>query len=125
MFKSVLIVGIGGFIGTILRFLIARSMQANSLTLFPWSTILINTVGCLIIGIVYGLTEKGALIPQQWRLFLTVGICGGFTTFSTFANDALLLMNDRQWLKVSLYSTMSFVFGLVAVYFGRLFSKIF
>lgn len=125
MVKSVLMVGIGGFIGTILRFLIARSIQSSSLSLFPWSTILINTAGCLLIGIIYGLTEKGAMISPQWRLFLTVGICGGFTTFSTFSNDTLLLMNDREWLKVSLYASMSFVLGLAAVFFGRLFSKLF
>jgi CrcB protein len=58
------------------------------------------------------------------RLFLAVGICGGFTTFSSFSNDAWLLMQDREWLRVSLYAGLSFFLGLVAVYLGRIIAKL-
>jgi CrcB protein len=124
MLRSILIVGAGGFIGTILRFLVSRVIQANSFSLFPWATFLVNIAGCLLIGIIYGISEKGSVMSPQWRLFLTVGICGGFTTFSSFSNDAYLLIQDKEWLRVSLYASLSFFLGLVAVYFGRIISKL-
>ncbi len=124
MFKSVLIVGIGGFIGSILRYLVSRWVQAGSPGLFPWATFTVNMVGCLVIGIVYGISEKGNLLTPGMRLFLAVGICGGFTTFSSFSNDAWLLLQDREWLRVSLYASLSFFVGLVAVYLGRILAKL-
>lgn len=123
MVKSILIAGLGGFIGTILRYIVSRSIQINSLGLFPWATFTVNIVGCLLIGFVYGISEKGNLLSPNLRLFLTVGICGGFTTFSSFSNDAFLLIQDKEWLRVSLYTTLSFFLGLVAVYSGKVISK--
>jgi len=120
-----LIAGLGGFIGTVLRFVLSRLIQTQSLSLFPWSTFLINTAGCLLIGVFYGISEKGNLMPANLRLFLTVGLCGGFTTFSTFSNDAFLLIQDREWLRVSLFATLSFFLGLAAVYLGKIISKLF
>ncbi|HBB91634.1 MAG TPA: fluoride efflux transporter CrcB [Bacteroidales bacterium] len=125
MIKSMLIAGLGGFIGTVLRFVLSRLIQTQSLSLFPWSTFLINTAGCLLIGVFYGISEKGNLMPANLRLFLTVGLCGGFTTFSTFSNDAFLLIQDREWLRVSLFATLSFFLGLAAVYLGKIISKLF
>lgn len=125
MVKSILIAGFGGFIGTVLRFLLSRVIQTHSLSLFPWSTFLINTIGCLLIGLFYGIAEKGNLMPANLRLFLTVGLCGGFTTFSTFSNDALMLIQGREWLRVTLYASMSLFLGLAAVYFGKIISKLF
>ncbi len=124
MLKTIVIVGIGGFIGTVLRFLVSRLVQENSLSLFPWATFLVNMAGCLLIGIVFGLSEKGSLLSPQWRLFLTVGICGGFTTFSSFSNDAYMLLLDKEWLRVTLYATLSLFLGLIAVYFGRIIAKL-
>lgn len=125
MVKSILIAGLGGFIGTVLRFLLSRIIQTQSLSLFPWSTFLINTSGCLLIGFFYGIAEKGNLMPANLRLFLTVGLCGGFTTFSTFSNDALMLIQGREWLRVTLYASLSLFLGLAAVYFGKIISKLF
>jgi len=124
MVKSILIAGLGGFIGTVLRFLLSRVIQTQSLSLFPWSTFLINTSGCLLIGFFYGIAEKGNLMPANLRLFLTVGLCGGFTTFSTFSNDALMLIQGREWLRVTLYASLSLFLGLAAVYFGKIISKL-
>lgn len=125
MVRSILIAGFGGFIGTVLRFLLSRVIQTHSLSLFPWSTFLINTAGCLMIGFFYGIAEKGNLMPANLRLFLTVGLCGGFTTFSTFSNDALMLIQGREWLRVALYASLSLFLGLAAVYFGKIISKLF
>ena len=123
MVKSILIAGLGGFIGTILRYMVSRLIQTNSLGLFPWATFTVNIAGCLLIGLFYGISEKGNLMPPNLRLFLTVGICGGFTTFSSFSNDAFLLIQDKEWLRVSLYTSLSFFLGLVAVYLGKVTSK--
>ena len=119
MVKSLLIAGLGGFIGTILRFLISRYIQVAYITVFPWSTFLINILGSLMIGVVFGLSEKGNILSPEWRIFLTIGICGGFTTFSTFSNDAFILMQNKEWLRFTLYATLSFFLGLSAVFFGR------
>ena len=119
MIKSILIAGTGGFIGTVLRFLVARYFQENTFSLFPWGTFTVNIVGSLLIGIFYGMSERGNLLSPEVRVFLTVGICGGFTTFSSLTNDAFMLLQEKEWLKLSLYASLSFFLGLVAVYFGR------
>ncbi len=119
MVKSLLIAGLGGFIGTILRFLISRYIQVAYVSVFPWGTFIINIVGSLMIGVVFGLSEKGNILSPEWRIFLTIGICGGFTTFSTFSNDAFILMQNKEWLRFTLYATFSFFLGLSAVFFGR------
>jgi len=119
MIKSILIAGTGGFIGTVLRFLVARYFQENTFTLFPWGTFTVNIFGSLLIGIFYGMSERGSLLSPEVRIFLTVGICGGFTTFSSLTNDAFMLLQEKEWLKLSLYASLSFFLGLVAVYLGR------
>ena len=119
MLKSLLIAGTGGFIGTVLRFLVSRYFQENTFSLFPWGTFTVNIIGSLMIGIFYGMSERGNLLSPEIRIFLTVGICGGFTTFSSLTNDAFMLLQEKEWLKVSLYASLSFFLGLVAVYLGR------
>ena len=124
MVKSLLIVGIGGFIGTVARFVIARYFQLNVSSVFPWSTFIINIAGCLLIGLIYGISEKGNFLSSDIRLFLTVGICGGFTTFSTFSNDAFMLVQEQEWFRFALYTSLSVFLGLVAVFFGRFIIKL-
>jgi len=119
MLKSILIAGTGGFIGTVLRFLVSRYFQENTFSLFPWGTFTVNIVGSLLIGIFYGMSERGNMLSPDIRIFLTVGICGGFTTFSSLSNDAFILLQEKDWLKLSLYASLSFFLGLVAVYLGR------
>ena len=125
MLKSIMIVGFGGFIGTVARFLISRYFQVNLTSVFPWSTFIINITGSLLIGIIYGISEKGDFLSPDVRLFLTVGICGGFTTFSTFSNDAFLLLRQEEWIRFAFYASFSFFLGLLAVYAGRLTLKLF
>jgi len=119
MLKTLLVAGTGGFIGTILRFLVSRYFQENTFSLFPWGTFTVNIVGSLLIGIFYGMSERGNLLNPEIRIFLTVGICGGFTTFSSLTNDAFMLLQEKDWLRLSLYTSLSFFLGLVAVYLGR------
>ena len=119
MVKSMLYAGFGGFIGTVLRFLVSKYFQINFDTVFPWGTLIINIAGSFLIGIFLGIFEKGFIMSSEWRLFFTVGICGGFTTFSTFSNDSFMLLQNKEILKFSLYAGMSFVFGIVSVLIGK------
>jgi CrcB protein len=125
MLKSIFIVGFGGFIGTVARFLASRYFQENITSIFPWSTLIINIIGSLLIGIIFGISEKGDFMSPEVRLFLAVGICGGFTTFSTFSNDAFLLLRQEEWIRFAFYASMSFFLGLLAVYGGRIIIKLF
>lgn len=124
MLRTILIVGTGGFIGSVLRYLTSVYFANHSFTAFPWGTFTVNILGSLLIGIIYGLSEKGSLLDAEMRLFLAVGICGGFTTFSSLTNDAFILMQGREWLKLSLYAGLSFALGLLAVILGRYIIKI-
>jgi CrcB protein len=124
MVKSLAIVGLGGFLGSIARYLISGYLQQNVSSVFPWGTFIVNITGCLLIGIVYGISEKGDVLTPEVRLFLTVGICGGFTTFSTFSNDALMLIRQQEWFRFSLYASLSLFLGLAAVYLGRFITNI-
>lgn len=124
MVKSLLIAGFGDFVGTAFRFLISRYIQINYISVFPWGTLLVNIFGSLLIGIFFGLSEKGNLLTPEWRIFLTVGFCGGFTTFSSFTEDAFILLQNREWFRFVVYPTFSFFIGLSAVFIGRSLIKI-
>ncbi len=120
MFRSILIVGLGGFIGSALRFLVTRWFQLQTTSQFPWGTFTVNLIGSFVIGLIFGLSERSNILTPEWRLFLTVGLCGGFTTFSSLSNDAFILLQGREFLSVSLYITLCFFLGLIAVFVGRL-----
>jgi CrcB protein len=124
MLKSVLIAGLGGFIGTVLRFLTSRYIQLSVVSVFPWGTLAVNISGSFIIGLLMGLSEKGNLISPEWNIFLTVGICGGFTTFSTLSNDAYILLQNKEMLRFAAYAGLTFVLGLTAVFMGRAITKL-
>jgi CrcB protein len=119
MIRMMLIAGTGGFFGTIARFLTARYIHGIVLTVFPLGTFLVNIAGCLLIGILHGLSQKGDVMTPEWRLFLTVGFCGGFTTFSTFAQENMSLMKDGSFLYFALYTALSVFLGLFACWFGN------
>ena len=118
MFRTILIVGVGGFLGSVLRYLGQLASGKIFPPSFPVGTFLINILGCLIIGMVYALSEKGNLLSADMRLFLAVGFCGGFTTFSTFSNDNLMLLKDGSILLLLANIVGSVLLGIVAVYLG-------
>lgn len=125
MLKLILIIGTGSFIGGVSRFLASRYIQNTIISGFPYGTLFVNVLGCLLIGIFYGMSERGNFMSPEMRLFLTVGFCGGFTTFSTFASENLSLLKDGNFFYFALYTALSVFLGLMATYFGNLVTKMF
>jgi CrcB protein len=125
MLRLILIVGTGGFIGTVGRFLLSRLIHTNTLTSFPLGTFTVNIIGCLLIGIIYGVSGRSNIISPDLRLFLTVGFCGGFTSFSTFSSENIFLLRDGNFMLFALYTSLSVFLCLVAVYLGNLITKLY
>lgn len=114
-----IIAGFGGFLGTCLRYLTGKFCTLYLGSAFPWGTFAVNIIGSLLIGIFFGLAEKSHLISPQMNVFLITGFCGGFTTFSSFADDMFLLLQNNRWITFMLYAALSFVLGLLFVWLGR------
>jgi fluoride exporter len=123
-FKIFLIIGFGGGIGSIARFVCYKYLSQVYPSAFPWGTFLVNIAGCLLIGIVYALAEKGNILTPQWRLFLATGFCGGFTTFSAFAYENISLLKAGDFIHFSLYTVSSVIAGLAATYIGIILIKL-
>lgn len=119
MFKLLLIAGAGGFIGTCLRYLTGKLLHTATPAAFPWGTFAVNVAGCLLIGIFYGLAERHHPISPALNVFLITGLCGGLTTFSSFADDLWLQLDGRHFLLFALYLLSSIALGLLMVWFGR------
>src|SRR5665648_313370 len=124
MIKTLLLIGTGGFLGSISRFLASRFMQNNFPSAFPFGTFFVNITGCFLIGLIYGLSERSTLLNPGWKMFLTAGFCGGFTTFSTFANENLAMLRDGDLFHLVLYTGLSIFLGISATFFGILIMKI-
>ncbi len=115
MIKSLLLVGLGGGLGAMFRFLLSASWKSYS---FPFSTLIINIIGSLIIGIVLALNEKNSFISDDLKLFLATGICGGFTTFSTFSVENVLLLKAGNYWLATFYIFTSIAGCLLATLVG-------
>jgi fluoride exporter len=118
IFKNILFVGLGGGLGSIARFLCQKYMSEFYPHPFPLGTFLVNILGCFLIGVFYALSEKGNILTPELRLFLTTGICGGFTTFSSFAYENVTLLKTGDFLYFGLYTAGSVVLGIAATFGG-------
>jgi CrcB protein len=115
MGKEIIYIFIGGGFGSMLRYLIQVLLHERIVPYhFPWATLGVNLVGSFLIGLFYALSERGQISPEI-RLFLTAGICGGFTTFSTFSNDSLSLIKEGLYGIFLLYALISVCIGIIAV----------
>ena len=119
---KILLVAVGSGLGGALRFLVPCWIGAAKG--FPWATLAINVGGSLLIGFLSGLLARhGGSSTESVRAFAVVGFCGGFTTFSTFSNETLRLLEGGQWLSAVAYVGVSVSAGLAAVFLGHLVSK--
>jgi CrcB protein len=121
MLVQLLLIGLGGFAGTILRYLIGGWIQASAGTsAFPWGTLTINLLGCFGIGLLAELIDARGFLRPEWRGVLMVGVLGGFTTFSAFANETVNAARDAAMHTALLNVFASVGLGLIAVWGGRL-----
>ena len=118
MGKTILIVGIGGFIGSIARLLMQLAISKHMTVAFPVGTLLVNIFGCFFIGLIYGLIDKAILISPEWRFFLITGLCGGFTTFSTFSYETYALFREGNYVYGGVYILSSVLLCLLATFGG-------
>jgi fluoride exporter len=123
MTKMFFIVGLGSFIGGGLRFLAQQFITKQFPSPFPYGTMLVNIMGCFIIGLIFALSEKADIISPGMKLFLATGFCGGFTTFSSFSLENYGLLRDGQFLYVFAYVGLSVFIGFLATYLGILLIK--
>ncbi len=116
---NILMVGFGGFLGAIFRYLgggIIQNISKNHT--FPYGTLIVNLLGCFLIGLLGGYSDNMDMFSSKTRLFIFIGILGGFTTFSTFGYETIALLRDRAVIVALINISMHFIFGLFFVYLG-------
>jgi len=116
--QSLVLVFLGGGLGSVLRFALGRWIQVPHGQHFPWGTFVANVAACLVLGFVIGLADHKNMLTPAARMFWTVGFCGGFSTFSTFSHEALVLLQNGLNLTTALYIFLSLILCLGATYAG-------
>ncbi len=122
MIKDFILVGIGSGIGGICRYLMSVII-GHAHNGFPWGTFTANIAGCLLIGILWGVTNRYPNMSQAFTLMLMVGFCGGFTTFSTFSKEGLAMLQSNNYILFLIYTLGSVALGLMAVGLGYVVTK--
>jgi len=121
--KNLLLVFFGGGLGSSVRFLLGRWVNALHNHYFPWGTLVVNVLACFILGFVIGLADHKQIISASSRLFWTVGFCGGFSTFSTFSNETLYLIQSGFTVSLVLYISLSLLLCVAAIFGGLYFGE--
>ena len=116
---NILLVGMGGFIGSVLRYLIGGTIQQYARS-FPLGTLAVNVIGCFVIGLLAQLGESRGLFSDESRAFIFIGILGGFTTFSSFGNETVNLIRNDQLMNAVINIGGNVILGLLAVWLGRI-----
>ncbi len=124
MIKTIFLVGIGGAAGSICRYLTSVFISKNYPSSFPFATFTANILGCLIIGLLFGLFEKQHLVNPDLKFLLITGFCGGYTTFSTFSSENLALLHAGNYVSAITYMLTSVIIGVFAVWAGIIITKI-
>ena len=121
MLRNILLVGTGSFAGGALRYAVSLIIKHSGG--FPWATFTVNLLGCLLIGLIGGFSSRCSCASQQMMLLLSVGFCGGFTTFSSFSKESLQMMQAGNWTGFALYVAGSVVIGILLAATGYQVSK--
>ncbi|PVD51191.1 fluoride efflux transporter CrcB [Terrimonas sp.] len=116
--RAILFIWLGGGFGSVLRYLVQLGTSKLFTVTFPAGTFVVNISGCFVIGLLYGLATKYAALTMEWRLFLITGICGGYTTFSSFSYEGISLFRQGNYTYFILYTVLSVVVGLLSTFFG-------
>ncbi|MGK7391461.1 MAG: fluoride efflux transporter CrcB [Candidatus Cyclobacteriaceae bacterium M2_1C_046] len=111
--KIAFIIGLGGFVGSISRYMVHQALYRLFPVAFPWGTFTVNITGSLLLGIILALTEHYKILTTEWRVFLTIGFCGSFTTYSTFALEGFTLLQQKEYLIFGLYIFASLILGIL------------
>lgn len=114
MLKSLLIVGAGSFVGGAARYLLSTLLKST----FPLGTLTVNLLGCFLIGLIYAIFQRAGAPSSSWCLLLTTGFCGGFTTFSTFSNEALNMLQAGSFIPFIAYVSLSVIGGIALAALG-------
>ncbi|MCC6299264.1 MAG: fluoride efflux transporter CrcB [Anaerolineales bacterium] len=117
--NNILLAGIGGFIGSAMRYLLGGYVQESLKSVFPYGTLAVNVLGCFVIGFLSQLAESRGVFSSEARILVFIGILGGFTTFSSFGNETFNLARDSQWLSAFANVGLNVVLGFLAVWLGR------
>lgn len=120
MLRNFVLIAIGGMLGTVMRFFVSVVLRAGA---FPFATLLVNILGCFIIGLVFGVAIKNIHFDTHYRLFLATGFCGGFTTFSAFSIELVQLLQQQRYSVFIFYFLVSVVGGLLATFAGLWLTK--
>ncbi len=120
MIKQLLLVGLGGMLGSMLRYATGLALKS---TQWPVATFAVNLSGSFLIGLVLGFALKNESFDTSWRLFLATGVCGGFTTFSAFSAEGLQLLQQQRYSIFFLYFASSILLGLGATWLGFTLTK--
>jgi CrcB protein len=118
MIKNFLIVGLGGAVGSMLRYGVQKICQVQTAGAFPTGTLLVNIGGCFLIGILWSLVSRSLTWNDEMKLLLMTGFCGGFTTFSAFTLEGIGLLKENKTALFFIYLTASVVGGLLATFIG-------
>jgi len=123
MTRTIILVGLGGGLGSIFRYLTSVVVTKYFQTTFPLATFTVNILGCLIIGILFGLFERQQLTNPDLKFLFITGFCGGYTTFSAFASENINLFQSGNSLTAFVYIATSIIISLFAVWLGLTLTK--
>jgi CrcB protein len=120
MLKNILFVGLGSGLGGVIRYILFVAIdQTGKQSAFPVKTFLVNIIGCFALGVINGMADKGQYTDHQVILFLTMGLCGGFTTFSAFSQDNIVLLKNGNFMLAMFYVLLTVLISFIALYLGN------
>ena len=123
MLLQYLMIGIGGFLGAIFRFFVSTRVQEASKSFFPVGTLIVNMLGCLLIGFILGIINNNPLLGLTTKNLLVTGFLGAFTTFSTFGYETFILIRDKKIIQALANVFIQIIVGILAVWLGYIISN--